>query len=491
MLIFHKKIYWIKTGFLLYILLCSIFAFAQPTKPDYKLVKTITGKLSPKSISNNGRNLFFAQNMMYNHTVTVYDSAFNLVSTIDDNVKPAEFGFKKIEGTVNGAPVESVATKDGKYMWVSNYNMSGSGFSNPGCDTCYGSSYDESFVYKINTRNYKIENIVKVGSVPKFLNITPDQKKLIVSNWSGGNVSIVDLETEKEVKRVYVGPAPRGIACDTASMYAYVAVMGCNKIVKIDLNTYETTTIASCIRNPRHLCIAKNYLYASLNGEQSVCRINLLDMSMKKIVIGKAPRSMVLSSVKNKLFVDCYEDAQIAIVDLADFKVEGILKTNTYPIGICLSNDSKQIWVSCYTGSIQVFAEENGEKAESLAIAPEKKKSDVGILPPLNIIATQSYAPKMDSVVVVQKPAESKEKGQSYIVLGSFSVKENALMLKSKLVKKGIDVEIVNNIEKGYVYCACKAKGDKEESEKLKSHIESLTGIKGWLYQLPISDIRG
>jgi len=483
----HSIEFW---ALLLLVIFSVQIVFAQKAPTGYTLIKTITGKLSPKSISNNGENLFFAQNMMYNHSISVYDSVFNLVSTISDNVKPAEFGFKEIEGTVSGSPVESAATKDGKYLWVSNYNMSGANFNNPGCDTCCGTGYDESFLYKINTKNYKIENIVKVGSVPKYLSISPDQKKLIVSNWSSGDVSIINLETEKETKRIYVGPAPRGIACDSASDFAYIAVMGCNKIVKINLSTYQTETIATGIKNPRHLCISKNYLYASLNGEQSICRINLLDKSMKKIVIGKAPRSMVLSSVKNKLFVDCYEDARIAVINLSDFKVESILKTNAYPIGICLSKDSKEIWVSCYTGSIQVFAEEENEiKSVRLLAASGESKVDVIAPQPLAIIEIQSYAPNLTPVVV--KPIESKEESQSYIVLGSFSVKENALMLRSKLVKKGIDVEIVNNAEKGYVYCACKTKNDKEESEKLKSHIEALTGIKGWLYQPTANGVKG
>jgi len=467
-----------------FILLYTQISFAQNEKKTYKLIKTITGNLSPKSISNNGRNLFFAQNMMYNHSVTVYDSAFNLVSTISDNVNPAEFGFKKIKGKVNGAPVESVATKDGKYLWVSNYNMIGDGFGKPGCDTCIGKGYDESMVYKINTTNYKIENIVKVGSVPKYLTITPDQKKLIVSNWTSGDVSVISLDSEKEIKRIYVGAAPRGIACDTANMFAYIAVMGGSKIVRINLNTYQIETIISGVRNPRHLCIKNNYLYASLNGEQTICRIDLHDMSTKKLVVGKAPRSMVISRINNKLFVDCYEDSKVAVVDLTDFKLETEFKTYKYPIGICLSADNKQIWVSCYSGCIQVFSGE--KKQEIIAAEPQKAKESINmatIIQSEKVKEIQNIYASNTKPVVVQKAVEPKDEIKSYIVLGSFAVRENALNLKNKLNQKGINIELIDS-KKGFTYCACKVKSDKDESGKLMSLLEAKTGIKGWLYTL-------
>ena len=50
---------------------------APPRKPSdrgkLKLRETIAGAISPKSVVASGTGLFFAQNMMYQHTVTVYD----------------------------------------------------------------------------------------------------------------------------------------------------------------------------------------------------------------------------------------------------------------------------------------------------------------------------------------------------------------------------------------------------------------------------------
>ena len=67
---------------------------ARPPSSDGRLekVETITGDISPKSVVASGTGLVFAQNMMYTHTVTVYDRDGELVTTIPDAVDLVAFG---------------------------------------------------------------------------------------------------------------------------------------------------------------------------------------------------------------------------------------------------------------------------------------------------------------------------------------------------------------------------------------------------------------
>ena len=99
------------------------------------LAKTISGPISPKSVDASDTGLVFAQNMMYRHSITVYDSAGNLVKTIPDTVNLASLGIVG-GGTVQGAPVEAAFTPDSKYVYVSNYSMYGPGQGPEGSDTC-------------------------------------------------------------------------------------------------------------------------------------------------------------------------------------------------------------------------------------------------------------------------------------------------------------------------------------------------------------------
>jgi hypothetical protein len=80
-----------------------------------ELRKVITGEISPKSVVASGTGLFFAQNMMYRHTVTVYNRRGRLVNTIPDTVDLSEFGFEECEGEHRGAPVGAAFSPDGRY----------------------------------------------------------------------------------------------------------------------------------------------------------------------------------------------------------------------------------------------------------------------------------------------------------------------------------------------------------------------------------------
>ncbi len=326
---------------------------------DMVLKETIWGNISPKSVVHSGDGLFFAQNMMYRHTLTVYNRDFKLVKTISDKIKLSDYGFSEYEGDYKGSPVEIAFSHNGKYAWTSNYKMYGKGFDNPGNDkgTPEG-NFDKSFLYKINTKTFEIENIVKVGAVPKYVAVTPDDKYVLVTNWCDYDMSVVDTETNKVVKTVYLGRFPRGIEISADSKTAYVAVMGSYNIAVVDLESYSVKFLTGIGRSPRHLCLHPDgkYLYATINGEGKVAKIDLeTEKVTHKIETGDAPRSMVLSGDGKYLFVVNYLSDSMSKVDAETMKVIQTVKTNERPIGITYDNEKNQVWVACYRGSIMIF----------------------------------------------------------------------------------------------------------------------------------------
>ena len=83
---------------------------SPPSPPSARLrlryVTTIGGHISPKSVDASGTGLVFAQNMIYTHTVTVYnDRDYRLVATIPDAVTLRKWGYPKYPGRYLGGPV--------------------------------------------------------------------------------------------------------------------------------------------------------------------------------------------------------------------------------------------------------------------------------------------------------------------------------------------------------------------------------------------------
>jgi YVTN family beta-propeller protein len=207
---------------------------------------TFGGPISPKSVASSRTGLVLAQNMMYRHTITVYNSRrLRLVKTIQDAVRLSRLGYPKLQGVVRGAPVEAAFSSDGRYAYVSNYSMYGRGFGPEGSDSCApASGYDRSFVYRIALRTLRIDRAYRVGAVPKVVAVTPDDRYVLVSNWCTWDLSVVSTAKRRVVRTIPIGPYPRGIAVGPEGKFAYVAVMGGTELVRLDLRRWTSSRIS-------------------------------------------------------------------------------------------------------------------------------------------------------------------------------------------------------------------------------------------------------
>lgn len=335
------------------------------TSAERTLVDAFTvsdADLQPKSIVASGDGLFFAQNMMYRHNVAIYDRAGNKVGVIPDEVDLAAFG---VEGgsTVQGSPVEAAFTPDGRHVYVSNYKMFGPGWNPVADDSCDRGSWDDSFVYKIDVETLEIVAVVRTGAVPKFLAVSPDGSRLVVSNWCGFDVSIVDTTTDSELGRVDVGRHPRGVAIRSDSRYAYVTVMGEARIDVIDLQSLNVVNSieGAAGSTPRHVLLSEDdrYLYVSNHTMNSVRKIDLGTGELVGLAAtGVETRTMAMADDGESLYVVNYEDGTISKVRTSDMEILQTVYSGVHPVGITYDADTRQVWVANYAGSLRVFRDQ-------------------------------------------------------------------------------------------------------------------------------------
>jgi YVTN family beta-propeller protein len=324
-----------------------------------KLVKTFTGSLSPKSVAASQNGLVSAHNMMYSHSVSLFDSqSLELVKTVKDTVDFKALGVAGFSGKHRGAPVEGAYSPDGKYLYFTNYAMYGAGFIKEGHDVCSpASGYDKSYLSRVDLESYEIDAVYPVGAVPKVVKVTPDNKYILVSNWCSYTVSVISIEKEKLVKTIKIGRYPRGIAVSADSTYAYVAEMGGNNIHRIDLSDFSKTLIPIG-SNPRAVELSpdNNILYATLNISGKVITWDLeANMKIKSVATGSAARSLALSGDGSALFVVNFKSGTVTKLRAADLSKVQTIKVCKEPIGITYDNATNRTWVACYEGSVKVF----------------------------------------------------------------------------------------------------------------------------------------
>jgi YVTN family beta-propeller protein len=355
-----------RRSFLAVLLITSLGVIATPAQSEVvsadtkmSLVKTITGNISPKSVRSSGSGLVSAHNMMYRHSVTIYDAnTFELVSTVSDSVQLSKYGYSKYSSIYKGSPVEGAYSPDGKYLYVTNYAMYGKGFNREGHDICSpASGYDTSFLYRVNLANYEIDNVYPVGSVPKVVEVTPDNKFVLVSNWCSYDLTVISIASQKVVKTIKIGRYPRGIAVSNDSKFAYVAEMGGNQIHVINLEDFSKTYIPIG-SNPRAIVLSpdNSMMYVTMNLSGKVASWDLINNKAgKSVKTGKAARSLAISSDGTALFVVNFVSNTISKVRTSDMKVFQSIKACNEPIGITYDSPTSRTWVACYGGAIKIF----------------------------------------------------------------------------------------------------------------------------------------
>lgn len=99
--------------------------------------------------------------------------------------------------------------------------------------------------------------------------------------------------------------------------------------------------------------------YASLDFGRAVVKISIA----QRRVVGRAytgshPRTIVLAPDGRSLYVVNYESRTLSKVRTSDMRVIQTLVTRgTHPVGVTYEIATRTIWVSCYTGTIERFAD--------------------------------------------------------------------------------------------------------------------------------------
>lgn len=280
------------------------------------------------------------------------------MKTVSDSVQLSKFGYSKYSSIFRGAPVEGSYSPDGKYLYVTNYAMYGKGYNREGHDTCSPAShYDTSFLYRIDLNSYEIDFIYPVGSVPKVVEVTPDNKYVLVSNWCSYDLKVISIEDQKTIKTIKIGRYPRGIAISSDSKTAYIAEMGGSRIHVINLENF-TVSYIPIGANPRAIVLSpdNSMMYVTMNLSGKVASWNLLENKVGKSVrTGKAARSLAISNDGTSLFVVNFSSDTVSKLRTRDMKILQTIKVCNEPIGVTFDTPTQRTWVACYGGSIKVF----------------------------------------------------------------------------------------------------------------------------------------
>ena len=179
-------------------------------------------------------------------------------------------------------------------------------FSRDGAKT-YVSQMETARVFEIDTVSKKVLRTFETGSSwTKVLALSPDGKTLFASNWTGNDISEIDVASGKLKRKIPTVRTPRGLYVTREGKYLYVAGFENGDLEKIALETLEHKTIFKSGGALRHIVSDEDHgiLFVSDMGENTIWKISIADDSFEKFVSTENnPNTIALSPDKKILFV--------------------------------------------------------------------------------------------------------------------------------------------------------------------------------------------
>lgn len=332
---------------------------APATTTRMAVLTRITGDIRPKSVVASGHGQVIANNMIYQHSSTLYDAGtMKLSATIPDTVDLATYGKADRKGTTHGAPVEAAWTRDGKYAYVSQYSLTGPGSGAPGTDACRGGeSIGRSALFRYSVATGGWDQVIEVGRVPKYVALTPDGTRALVSNWCDKTISVVDLKQARQVATIPVDSAPRGIVILPDNRTAYATAMYADELYRLDLEKNTSEKIMKTGRKPRHLVLSHDArsLFLTEAGADRLVQIDATTGKvMRTVRTGREPRSMDISTDGTALYIVNYYENTLSKFDTRTLTEVQRIDVGVHPVGVTYEPTHRRVWVANYHGSIDV-----------------------------------------------------------------------------------------------------------------------------------------
>ncbi|MEO4038853.1 cytochrome D1 domain-containing protein [Micrococcaceae bacterium Sec6.3] len=322
--------------------------------------------LSSKSVVSNQHGLVIANNMMYRHNVMLLDTrSREVVQTLEDTVDTDTMGIDGLSGVVSGSPVEAAWTQDGQYAYVTNYQLTGGvGTGTKPDDNCTaGSAIAPSLVYRYSVKDKKWDAAYRVGRVPKYVALSPDDSRLLVANWCDATLSVLDTGSGETEHTIPLDTMPRGTVVLPDNKTAYVTAMWADKLFRVDLEAGTAEVVLHTGPQPRHLTLSPDgkTLYMTVAGADQIVKLDAATGTVLATAsAGDEPRSMDISADGTALYVVNYEASTVTKIDAETLEILDTKPAGENTVGVTYDKPTGQVWVANYGGTLDVYDDTDG-----------------------------------------------------------------------------------------------------------------------------------
>ncbi|MDQ1253377.1 MAG: hypothetical protein QG646_2544 [Euryarchaeota archaeon] len=351
-----------------------IVAVKQPG-PAYTIVKTVTdvaGKGPSGSVAKAG-DIISYQVTVPNEgntkltNVSVSDSRINLSKPVESKTPDGILEIGEIwtytgNYTVTQANIDDNGSEDGV---IRNTATVYSDQLDPKSDVvvvpiCVGggpyayiTNEYENTVFLIDTATNAVAGIVKVGSNPVGVAVSPDGTKAYVANYYGKTVSVIDTATNTVTANVNVGNSPNGIAVNPDGTKVYVTNFNSASVSVIDTTTNTVIDTVSAGSAPGGVAVNQNgtKIYVANSYTAAVNAIDTTTNEVTDIPVGSDPYGIAVNPAGTKIYVTNKGDypdynGTVDVIDAVNDTVTARVAVGSNPKGIAISPDGTKVYAA-------------------------------------------------------------------------------------------------------------------------------------------------
>lgn len=204
-------------------------------------------------------------------------------------------------------------------------------------------------VFDIKTR--KLISVIETGKYYRPHGLAINGTKLLVTSESTKNLLILNLETEKLIKAVYLDQeCAHMVNVSPDGKTAYTANIWSNSITAVDLFSYQILYHISVPERPEGIVFSNdgNLIYCVCREAKTVVIIDRrVNEITGKIETGSGPVRIAISPDGTQLCIPLFHSSSVQFADTHSRKVTHTLAVGPHPAGVCLSPDGKLAFISC------------------------------------------------------------------------------------------------------------------------------------------------
>lgn len=236
----------------------------------------------------------------------------------------------------------------------------------------YVAALGNNSVEVIDLKNKKIVHSIKGMSEPQGIRYISESNAIFIANGSTGECDIFDADSCKKITSVRLESDADNVRYDPVSSRIYVGY-GEGGIAIIDAKSFKQLESIELPGHPEsfQLDTDAGKLFVNIPDSKILATIDLTNNTVThkwKIEIASANFPMALDSKNHRLFIGCRNPSELLILNSETGKTIDNIDINADADDIFYDSFTRQIFVSCGSGYIDIIKQFDPDKYEAIQV---------------------------------------------------------------------------------------------------------------------------